>query len=130
MRFVVIGLVFLVGCTSPRDRCFAEADRDYLGLLEAIDVARTNIDRGFATRKEVVSGPDFRFCLGAGDRLVDNVFGGVRTCSSPRLRTVTRPVPIDVDAERRKLESMLALLPQARARADEAALACNSKFPG
>lgn len=125
-RTFVFTIAILSACTSPRQQCVDAAEAEYAGLLIAIETARANIARGYALETEVRSART-NFCIGTtfGG---DNLFGGLSTCREPRVRTVERPVPIDIAAEQRKLESMSARLPAARAKRDATVSSCNARF--
>ena len=120
----LIGLAILAGCSSPQEACVARADQQYEGLEAAIAVAQANISRGFALEREVVARQGFVFCSGTG--FGGTVRLGLSTCSGTRLQTIQTPVPLDIEAEERKLASMQARRPVARERRDIAAAACFS----
>lgn len=119
----------LAACTSPRQACVERAEQDYAGLQAAIRVAEDNIARGYALDREVVAYRGVTFCSGTGFER-HHVGLGLSTCSEPRLRTVARPVPLDIEAEERKLASMRARLAGARELRDRRVAECYGRYPG
>jgi len=115
------GLV-LCACASPQEVCVSRANQNIAGLDAAIAVAEANISRGFALEQEVVARNGFVFCSGAG--FGGSVRIGLRTCSGSRYKTIQTPVPLDIEAEERKLASMQARREVVRERTDSQIAAC------
>lgn len=121
-RLIFSGLLGLAACASPQEQCASRASADYNGLQAAIATAEANIARGFALEQEVRADSRLTFCTGT--RFGTRVSTGLSACRETRLREVARPVPLDVEAEKKKLASMQALLPVAREKRDRALAAC------
>ncbi|MEM8788897.1 MAG: hypothetical protein AAGE76_11610, partial [Pseudomonadota bacterium] len=130
-------LAGLAACTNPVDVCVEQARSDYNGLLIARQIAEDNVLRGFAIDRDVVAVPSFGLCG-------TSVFGGARfghrgfrrsgfgvgftACNKTRLKTFERPVPIDIQAESAKLQSIEARLPVARELRDQRISQCFQRF--
>ncbi|NNU80684.1 hypothetical protein HMH01_09575 [Halovulum dunhuangense] len=127
-RFWILCCLGLAACASPLEQCVSQAQRDHDGLLAAIAIAEANIARGYGVDREVVPYQRPVLCTGVGLG-TGRVGVGLTGCSETRFRTVETPVPLDIEAEQRKLASMRARLPVARARRDAAISACYAQFP-
>lgn len=128
-RIFPLFFLALAACTSPLQQCVEQAEADYRGLLTAIAIAERNIERGYAVDRQIVPYRGIDFCAGTGFRR-DRVGLGLTTCRDTRLRTVATPVPLDLEAEERKLASMQARLPGARELRDRRIAACYARFGG
>ena len=95
-------LLALTACATPRERCLADATRDLRVVDELINETRANLQRGYAVR--TVSEPDtfWRLCLGTGHRHGT----GAQFCRSTRWVERSEPVAVNLDEERRKLQSL------------------------
>lgn len=119
---MLIALGAVASCTSAEETCVARASQNLRGLDAAIAVAEANISRGFAVENDVVAARGPVLC--AGSVFGGRVRAGVRSCSDTQLRNVQRPVPLDIEAEERKLASMQARRSAVRERTDRAVAAC------
>lgn len=121
----LLPLIVLAACASPRDSCINDATRDLRRVNAFITEAQENIARGYAfeTRQEVRVRPDI--CEGVTEDGVTFTY----ECERTAVVDVPFAVPIDIAAERAKLESLLeqqALLErQAEARIE----ACIAAYP-
>ncbi|MDC0738155.1 hypothetical protein N6L24_07680 [Cognatishimia sp. SS12] len=122
MRVILfsIGALALAACATPRQQCETAAMRNVLALEEAVETAMANIERGYALEQDV--SPRFRYGLCAGDN-------GLTTCIRNEDTIRTRPVAIDLAAERRKLASAQARLTEERARANAQLAQCAAQYP-
>ncbi|WP_112322573.1 hypothetical protein [Oceanibium sediminis] len=120
--------LLLLACATPQERCLDSARANVTGLQTAIAIAEANIARGFALDRQVVPQSRLTFCTGTG--FGERVRVGLNTCRETRYRTVSTPVPLDIEAEQRKLESMRERLPTAIAERDRAVAACLAQVPG
>jgi hypothetical protein len=99
---ILLPLLGLAACISPRDACIAQASRDLSVVTQLITQTESNIARGFGLdqRQEVRSVP--RICYRERpDGTVDS-----EICEDTYVRNVSVPVTIDLDQERRKLRQL------------------------
>lgn len=123
MRFVLIflaALVTLSACTQ-RDICISQATRDLRVLDGLIAETRATLRRGYAVEERVIETTRTRGC-----RLAD---GTVGVCTVEVPTTVRTPVAVDLDAERRKLDSMLARREGLVRETEAAVRACQAAYP-
>ena len=116
----------IAACTTPREACVRNAEAEYRGLRTAIAIAEANVARGYALERDQYAYRGATFCTGG--TFGGNPYLGLSNCNTTRYRTVTTPVPIDIEEEERKLASMRARLPAARERRDARIGACYQQF--
>ncbi len=110
---LLIPLIALAACSSPRERCISSANRSVATLDRLINVTRGNIQRGFAlTEVQEIRVIDTR-CEGVNEDGSTFRF----PCEETETRTRQEPVSINIDEERTKL----AQLEQRRAQSARAA---------
>lgn len=127
MRPALMILPFLVlaACATPREQCIGQATRDLRVLNSLITETQGNLARGYAIdeqqevrtirktcRSENSDGTTFRY-----------------RCDETETFTTRRPVAIDLNVERAKLESQLERRSQQQAAADQAVLQCIAIHP-
>lgn len=122
---LLIPLIALSACSTPRERCISSANRP-LGTLDSlIRTTRGNVDRGFA----YVSVQDVRviqtFCEGTNDD------GSTFTFPCEETETFNRrePVSINIEEERIKLAQLETRRNQAAGDAAEMAQQCVALYP-
>ena len=122
---VIVPLLALAACATPRESCVASARRDLNVVSRLIDETRANLARGYALerRQEIVTIP--HRCDGVGPD------GSPFTYDCPRTTTRTRQVPvaIDLNAERAKLNSLLERQGQMQRASDAAIRQCLATYP-
>ena len=122
---ILLPLVALTACATPREQCINEGLRDARVLRALVAETEGNLARGYAleTRQEVrtVRGT----CRGRSEE------GEVFFFSCDETRTVDRSVhvAIDLNAERAKLASLRERLTQTQAQADQTVAQCIATFP-
>jgi hypothetical protein len=120
---VLLVLLPLVACATPRQQCINDATRDLQVLDRLIIETRQNLDRGFAIEQEVVPRVGFTYCFGNS---WSNA--GVSFCSNNSTQVRNRPVAIDTEAERRKLAELETRRVEVAARSQRALAACEAQF--
>ena len=99
---MILPLLGLVACASPRESCIAGVSRDLTIVNQLITQTELTIARGYGMdqRQEVRTIP--RICY---DERPD---GTVETdiCDTTYVRNVDVPVAVDLDAERAKLRQL------------------------
>lgn len=122
--------VILVGCSvfeppTPRERCISHANRDLRVLNGLVNETRANVDRGYAIERY----QEFDEVRVSCNELRDD--GTVREtfCDEVEVRERTRPVAIDLNAERAKLRSLEQRLVRDQARANAEIRQCVAIHP-
>jgi len=119
-------LIPLAACGSPRQECERNASRD-LSVVNALIVeTEQNIARGYAIEREVESRPTLTFCYGDKFGTGTAVF---TYCNDIEVRTVEKPVAIDLAAEKSKLAGLRAKEAELRARTLKALDMCRAQYP-
>jgi len=98
----LLACLCLAACATPQERCVASATRDLTTVNALIAETEATIARGYALRREVGTTSRLSFCFEGGDNV------GFRYCRKERLETRERPVAVDLQLERRKLNSLRA----------------------
>lgn len=106
---ILIPLLALAACASPRAQCISAANRPVTTLDRLIAETRGNVERGFAVQQVQDVRVVDTICRGENEDGTDFRF----ECEETQTRTRNVPVTIDLDEERRKL----AQLEQRRAQA-------------
>ena len=103
LYWALAGLSVLAACSTPQERCVREVSRELETVTQLIAETELNLQRGFTYQTEVrETRVGFTGCVGSG-----RYYGtGVRFCGSNDIETVQRAVPIDPEAERRKLTGL------------------------
>ena len=112
MKRIVLGATFglLTACGTPQEMCILRETRDLRTLDRLTAETEANIARGFAIEEYTETVDYWGTCYDQQEAGPD----GVRpppvpfTCRRDRDVTKTRPVAIDLGAERQKLVSMQA----------------------
>lgn len=99
-RWIGLGLVALAGCATPQEQCISGASRE-IGVLERL-IAQTeaNLDRGYGLKTVERTVPD-------GYRSCGTVENPMR-CAVTKIERKQVPVAIDLNAEKQKLDSLVA----------------------
>ena len=121
----VLPLMALTACATPQEQCLGAASREARINAQLIAETQANITRGFGVRREqrVVEAPGF--CRG---RTETGEAVRVR-CNEVDVRNVQVPVALDLDAERAKLDSLLAQRDAIAARTNAAVAQCRVLYP-
>ena len=128
LALLLAALAALAACASPRQACLRAATTDLRNVEALIAEAQANISRGYAIAREpyVTTGVDFCYdpVVGIGLDGRGGVYGGLRYCNTVETRYRTRPVAIDLAAERRKLAELQATRARLAREAERRLAAC------
>ncbi len=110
VRAPLIALLILAGCATPQQRCINGVTRDLRVVTGLIAETEANLARGYGLEDQIVYRTVWVPCRDSivvttesGQRVVRD---SGRMCLDDRPETVTRPVAIDLAAERRKLDQL------------------------
>jgi hypothetical protein len=106
-------------CATPQQRCEIQATRDLRVVNELIAESQATLRRGYALREEQRTRFGTTICYGGGDDF------GYGFCWGNETYTRLRPVAVNLDEERAKLQTLLRkkeeLEVEARAQIDACA---------
>jgi hypothetical protein len=127
MRPALILLPFLAlaACATPREQCISDATRDLRVMNALVAETQGNLARGYALVEQQEIRTIRRTCRG------ENRDGSTfrYPCDETQTFTTNRPVAIDLNAERAKLNSLVERRAQEQARSDQIVLQCISIHP-
>lgn len=121
--------LFLAACGTPQEQCIARETRDLRVVTRLIAETEGNLARGYAFEEYTTYSTEFVRCGFFPDD------GDPATAPRPRLcrervpETERRPVAIDLAAEQRKLDSLLAKRRDLELRAAQVVEACKAAYP-
>ncbi len=98
-------LLILAACGTPQEQCIANSTRDARVVNDLIAQTRENIARGYGLEQAVEIKTDWVDCTPAPTE--ENPNPRPDMCFAEVPTEVTRPVAIDLNAERAKLDSLL-----------------------
>lgn len=131
MRMIAgLGALLLVAaCATPQEQCINTATRELRVMDRLIFDTRQNVARGYALTERTVTVPQWTNCerivVGAdGKRTVERY-----SCMRDTTHTLREPTAIDIAAETRKLDSMLARRARMAAEAERTIAACKASYP-
>ena len=122
---IILPLVALAACATPREQCIADVTRDARVLSSLIAETEGNLSRGYALEERQEIRTLRRTCRG---RNADGSTFTVR-CDEKDTVTTTGPVAIDLNAERAKLASLKERFAQSNAASDQAVAQCIAAHP-
>ncbi len=120
-RYLLISLLLLAACATPREQCITEATENLRVLDGLIAETRANLDRGYAIRREHQPTMVLTFCATPDEHF--------QFCNRRTTRVVERPEAIDLAEERRKLASLTQRRAEEAARAQSRVQACDAAHP-
>ncbi len=121
-------IALLAGCATPRETCIAERTRDIKVVDALIERDLATLERGYALDRETRVTPRLQLCNGlvsVGGRIAL----GTSTCFEPRAETRVVPEAVDLDAVRRRLESLERKRVELVARTRAGVEACRAAYP-
>lgn len=121
----LLPLVALAACATPREQCINNVTRETRVLDSLINETRANLSRGYAIEETKDVRTLTRTCRGRNED--GSTFR--YPCNETETFTTERPVAIDLNAERAKLESLLERQEQNRANANQAVAQCIATHP-
>jgi hypothetical protein len=93
--------LFLAACATPQQRCELQATRDLRIINGLIAESQATLQRGFALREEQRTRVGTTICYGGHGNF------GYGFCWGNDTYTRTRPVAVNLDEERAKLQTLL-----------------------
>ena len=117
---IILPLIALTACATPREQCISDANRDTYVLQNLVNEARGNLARGYALAESTDVRTLTRTCRGRDAN--DEVF--TYPCNETETFTTTRPVSIDLAAEQVKLNQLERRLSQAQSNANAMVAQC------
>jgi hypothetical protein len=117
-------LLALAACGTPQEQCIRSATRDLAEVERLLVEVQGNLSRGYAIESRTVTQWEWRMCR---VRTTTQTVG--QMCWEPVDRTVRRSVPIDPEAERRKLAGLQERYATLTRQAEPAIAACRAAHP-
>jgi hypothetical protein len=132
-RLTATTLLVLVACSTPQERCISGVTRDLRVVTDLISQSEINIARGYGTQDVTVFTPVWQPCgSGAVVQQTDGTGQLVwvpQMCWENQASTVSRPVAIDLAAERVKLDQLKQQQARLSKQAAPAVAQCRSLYP-
>ncbi|MEL6682045.1 MAG: hypothetical protein AAFQ09_05305 [Pseudomonadota bacterium] len=125
LSLIMMPVLALAACATPREECIADATRDTRVLSNLINQTEANLARGYAIEERQDVRTRTRTCRGKTDDGESFFF----PCNETDTFTTTVPVAIDLNAERAKLTSLQERLVSAKASSDQAVVQCIAIHP-
>ena len=123
--FMILPLVALAACATPREQCINEVSRDTRVLGALINQTERNISRGYALEQRQDVRTVRRTCRGRNEDGTTFIFA----CDETDTFSTTVPVAIDLNAERAKLASLQERFAQTQTAANQAIAQCIAIYP-
>lgn len=128
MRLVVASLVpllALAACATPRESCINDATRDLRQVNRFISETQGNIARGFGYETRQETRVRMGTCQGETSEGVEFEF----ECEKTDIIDRRVPVPLDLAAERARLDSLLAQQATLERQSNAVVQACVAAHP-
>jgi hypothetical protein len=122
---VLLSALGLAACQTPREACISEATSQLRTIDSLIRETRANLERGYAIEEDQEVRVRRGWCRVQNE---DGTEGRVR-CEDTDVVDVQRPVAIDLNAERAKLESLLEQRGRFQSQQDARLRACVAAYP-
>ena len=113
--------LLLAACATPQQRCEIEATRDLRVVNGLIAETQATLQRGYALREEQRTRIGTSICYGGGDDF------GYGFCWGNDTYTKVRPVAVNLDEERAKLQTLLNKREELEAQARTQIEACGRR---
>lgn len=130
MRRIVLSLSLLslvAACGTPQEQCINRNTRDLRTVEKLIPEVQANLDRGYAYEEYTVTVPVWKTCLVSPATPTGPAV--TQSCLEDEVETRTRPVAIDLNAERAKLESLYQKRDQLQREAQSVVAQCKQQYP-
>ena len=122
---VLLPVLALAACATPREECIADATRDTRVLSSLINETQANLSRGYALEERQDVRTITRSCRGENDDGADFLF----PCNQTETFTTSMPVAIDLNAEKAKLESLQERFALTQSSSNQAVAQCIAIHP-
>lgn len=126
-RIVIPALLILTGCATPQERCINSATRDMRVVDQLIAESMATLARGYALDSQIVTRTDFEDCTPRATAEYPNPRPQMCLVEVPQ--TITKPVAVDLAAEKAKLKGLEAKSAQQSIAAAAAIAACRAQYP-
>lgn len=130
MRRLILSLSLLsllAACGTPQEQCINRNTRDLRTVEKLISEVQGNLGRGYAIEEYSFPVRVWRQCVvPSGDPAVPPTS---HPCMETETQTRTRPVAIDLNAERAKLESLFTKRDQLAREAQGVIAQCKAQYP-
>jgi len=123
--FILLPLVVLTACATPREECISDANRQLRVLNSLVAETQGNLARGYAIEESQEVRTLNRTCRGKNEDGSTFRF----PCNETDTITTSRPVAIDLAAEQSKLEGLLQRQAQAKTQSDQRIAQCIAIHP-
>lgn len=125
--------LLLLACGTPQEQCIRSVTRDLRVIDDLISDAEINLGRGYGMEEVTVWVPSWDYC-GPPVMVLDSdgqqrLVQPPQMCMDEEATTITRPVAIDLNAERRKLAQLKKQRSVLEKRAEPAIAQCRAQFP-
>jgi hypothetical protein len=114
----IAALLLLTACATPQQRCEIQATRDLRVVDALIAESQATLQRGYALREVERVRFGTTICYGGGD------YYGYGFCWGNDTYTELRPVAVNLDEERAKLQTLLRKKEELEVRARAQIEAC------
>ncbi|MDP5085104.1 MAG: hypothetical protein NWQ23_06760 [Yoonia sp.] len=123
--FIILPLVALAACATPREQCISNATRNTQVLSSLIAETRGNLARGFALEER----QDVRTVTRTCRRTNEDGSTFTYPCNDTQTFTTRVPVAIDLNVEQAKLTSLEERFAQSQAASNQAVAQCIAVYP-
>lgn len=127
-RLVLLTFATLVACGTPQEQCINRNTRDLRTVDRLIAEARGNLDRGYAYETITVYEEYWTTCP-VPAAVEGQPAPKPRLCLDERPVTKKHPKAIDLDAEARKLESLVVKRRELARAAESVVAQCKAQYP-
>ncbi|MFT6073107.1 MAG: hypothetical protein ACJAZ1_000011 [Yoonia sp.] len=123
--FLMLPLVALAACATPREQCINDVTRDTRVLNALVNQTRGNISRGYALEQHQQVRTVRGTCRGHNEDGTRFLF----SCEETNTINTSTPVAIDLNAEQAKLASLQERLAQSQTGTNQAVAQCIAIHP-
>ena len=120
-------LLSLAACATPQQQCINSVAGNLHTLDGLILQTQGNLQRGFGYTQVVRNVPQFVPC--GSSRNSDNLYTGSSMCLVNSVQTFQQPVTIDLAAEQKKLDQLVARRAQLAPQVAPAIAGCQAQYP-
>lgn len=128
-RALLLLPVALIACGTPQERCINQQTRDLRTVEQLIAETQKNLNRGYAMEEYTVVLPNWEPCSVQPPPDENGKPAPVAMCLEDRQETRSRPVAIDLRAERSKLDGLLEKRDQLQSEAAPRVEQCRQMYP-
>lgn len=128
-RIAIAALGLLVACGTPQEQCIRSNTRELRTIDRLVGEVEANLARGYAIETYEVPTVDWVPCYPRRPAKPGEPPPPPRMCPQQDYETRERNVPIDPQAERRKLDGLKARRAALMRQAEAAIAACKAQYP-